>query len=75
MQNTVRELVHREHIKTTVGTTFKAHDWIVQYREIQYTKGDFIHTTLKQSGEDRIETLTFPDEYLAENVAAVRWFM
>lgn len=48
LQNTVRELVHRGHIKTTVGTTFKGHYRIVQYRIIQYIDGDYTHTTLTQ---------------------------
>lgn len=47
-QNTVREIVHRRHIKTTVGTTLKGHYWIVQYRVIQYMDGDYIHITLTQ---------------------------
>lgn len=34
--NTVRELAHREHIRTTVGTTLKGQYRIVQYRIIQY---------------------------------------
>lgn len=45
LQNTARELVHRRHFKTTVGTTFKGHYRIVQSRIIQYI-GDYIHTTL-----------------------------
>lgn len=48
LQNTVREIVHRRHIKTTVGTTLKGHYQIVQYRVIQYMDGDYIHTTLTQ---------------------------
>lgn len=46
LQNTMRELVHRGHIKTTVGTTLKGHYRIVQYRIIQYIDCDYIHTTL-----------------------------
>lgn len=37
--NTVRELAHREHIRTTVGTTLKG-----QYRIVQYIDGDHTHT-------------------------------
>lgn len=42
--NTVRELAHREHIRTTVGTTLKGQYRIVQYRIIQYIDGDHTHT-------------------------------
>lgn len=42
----MRELAHRRHIKTTVGTTLKGHYRIVQYRIIQYIDCDYIHTTL-----------------------------
>ncbi|CAJ1049447.1 Hypothetical predicted protein [Xyrichtys novacula] len=69
LRDTVRELVQRKHIKTTVGTTFKARNRIVQYREIQYTGGGFIHTTLTQSGGDRMKTWTFPNEHLGERSA------
>lgn len=48
LQNTVRELAQRRHIKTTVGTTLKGRYRIVQYRIIQYIDGDYIHTTLTQ---------------------------
>lgn len=41
LQNTVRELVHRRHIKTTAGTTLKGPYRIVQYRIIQYIDGDY----------------------------------
>lgn len=66
LQNTVREIVHRRHTKTTVGTTLKGHYWIVQYRLIQYIDGDYIHTTLTQWTEDRIETWRLPDLHLEE---------
>ena len=41
LQNTVREIVHRRHTKTTVGTTLKGHYWIEQYRLIQYIDGGY----------------------------------
>lgn len=47
LQNTVRELVDRRHIKTTIGTTLKGHYRIEQYRLIQYI-GDYLHKTLTQ---------------------------
>lgn len=45
------------------------HDRIVQYREIHHTRGDFIHITLTQPGENRIETWTLPDEHLGDKAA------
>ena len=66
LQNTVREIVHRRHTKTTVGTTLKGHYWIEQYRLIQYIDGGYTQTTLTQWTEDRIETWRLPDLHLEE---------
>lgn len=46
LQDTVRELAHWRHIKTTLGTTLRGHYRTVRYRIIQYADGDYIHTTL-----------------------------
>lgn len=63
----MRELVHRRHIKNTLGTTLKGH-----YRiEIQYIDGDYIHTTMTQrTGEDRIKTQSFARCASGRNIEA-----
>lgn len=67
----MRELVHRRHIKNTLGTTLKGHYRIVQYREIQYIEGDYIHTTMTQwTGEDRVKTQSFARCASGRNIEA-----
>lgn len=58
LQTTVRELVHRRHIKSTVGTTLKGCYRIVQYRIIQYIDVIiYIQTLTQGTGEDRIRDM------------------